>query len=880
MNLVKTTFLSDYKPPSFLIKTVDLCFTLDEELTQVHSHLTLSRNPEAKASSDPLILNGEQLELISVKLNDRLLSSSEYQLNETELTIPNVFNEFTLTIVTQIKPIKNMALSGFYVSRGIFCTQCEAEGFRRITYFVDRPDVLALYTTTIIADKTRYPILLSNGNKVVYQKLDNNQHLVKWEDPFKKPSYLFALVAGNLEFIEDEFITKSNRKIILQIFFEKGQKEKCLHAMASLKQAMRWDEQAYGREYDLAIFMIAVIDNFNMGAMENKGLNIFNAQAFLADPETATDSDYSYVTKVVGHEYFHNWTGNRITCRDWFQLSLKEGLTVFREQEFSETIGSAVIERINTVKQLRSLQFAEDAGPLAHPVQPNSYIEINNFYTVTIYKKGAELIRMMKVLVGVELFRKGMDLYFERYDGQAVTIQDFVQAIEEASGYDFRQFHLWYKQSGTPELHINCAYKPESNTFDLIVKQNCPPTPEQPIKKPFYIPLAMALLNTEGQSIALQLEGEAKPRDKQRVLIIKEVEQRFRFINISSKPIPSLLRNFSAPIKLSVDYNDEDLAFLMEKDSDGFNRWNAAQQLATRIVMQRIEQPLIQSESTTLLLKSYQVLLTDITPENEALFAELLNLPGEAYFAEQMKIIDVDGIHREREWLREKIAHGLYTQLLALYKTYQNFKPYRFDGQLQAQRRLKNTCLNYLMLLNNEDIHDLCITQYQKTDNITDRISALSELVNNNSPACARLLNEFYEKWQTNTLLICKWLALQARAPLPSSLDCVKALLKHSAFDWKNPNKIRSLIGVFCTDNPIQFHEASGEGYQFLGEQIQDLDKLNPQIAARLVEPLTRWQRFDALRGELMREQLKNILITPGLSPDVYEIVSKSLVKE
>ncbi|MES2142603.1 MAG: aminopeptidase N [Pseudomonadota bacterium] len=880
MNLAKTTFLRDYKPPNFLIKTVDLCFTLGEELTQVHSHLTLSRNPEAKVSSDPLILNGEQLELISIKLNDRLLSSSEYQLDETELTIPNVFNEFTLTIVTQIKPIENMALSGLYVSRGIFCTQCEAEGFRRITYFVDRPDVLARYTTTIIADKTRYPILLSNGNKIVYQELENNQHLVKWEDPFKKPSYLFALVAGHLEFIQDEFITKSNRKITLQIFFEEGQKEKCFHAMASLKQAMHWDEQAYGREYDLAIFMIAVIDDFNMGAMENKGLNIFNAQTVLADPETATDSDYSYVTKVVGHEYFHNWTGDRITCRDWFQLSLKEGLTVFREQEFSETIGSAVIERINTVKQLRSLQFAEDAGPLAHPVQPDSYIEINNFYTMTIYEKGAELIRMMKVLVGVELFRKGMDLYFERYDGQAVTIQDFVQAIEEASGYDLQQFHLWYKQSGTPELHINYGYKPESNTFDLIVKQNCPPTPEQPTKKPFYIPLAMVLLNTEGQSIALQLEGEAKPRDKQRVLIIKEVEQRFRFVNVPSKPIPSLLRNFSAPVKLYVDYNDEDLAFLMEKDSDGFNRWNAAQQLATRIVMQRIEQPSIQSESTALLLKSYQALLTDITPENEALFAELLNLPSEAYFAEQMKIIDVDGIHREREWLREQIANGLHAQLLALYKTYQKFKPYTFDGQSQAQRRLKNTCLNYLMLLNKDDINDFCITQYQKADNITDSISALSELVNNNSPVSAHLLNEFYEKWQTNTLLICKWLALQARAPLPSSLACVKALLKHSAFDWKNPNKIRSLIGVFCTDNPIQFHQSSGEGYQFLGEQIQYLDKLNPQIAARLVRPLTRWQRFDESRSQLMREQLKNILITPGLSPDVYEIVSKSLVKE
>ncbi len=876
MTLAKTTFLRDYTPPAFLIKTVDLCFTLRESLTQVRSHLNVVRNPEAKSPSGSLVLNGEQLELVSIKLNGDLLSSSEYQLNESALVIPAVPNEFMLTIETQIKPQANTSLSGLYVSRGIFCTQCEAEGFRRITYFIDRPDVLSRYTTTIIADRARYPILLSNGNKVAYQELEDNRHLVKWEDPFKKPSYLFALVAGDLAFIQDEFITKSNRKIELQIFFEKGQKEKCFHAMDALKKAIHWDEQAYGREYDLAIFMIAVIDDFNMGAMENKGLNIFNAQTVLADPETATDLDYSYVSKVVGHEYFHNWTGNRITCRDWFQLSLKEGLTVFREQEFSETIGSAVIERINTVKQLRSLQFAEDAGPLAHPVQPDSYIEINNFYTMTIYEKGAELIRMMKVFVGSALFRKGMDLYFERHDGQAVTIEDFIQSIEEASGYDLHQFRLWYKQSGTPELHIAYCYKPETRIFDLTVKQSCPPTPGQPTKKPFCIPLVMALLNKDGQSIGLQLEAESNAVTGQRVLAIKELEQQFCFINVSSKPIPSLLRNFSAPVKLNVAYSDEDLAFLMQSDSDGFNRWNAAQQLATRIVMSRIEQPSIESSSTALLIKAYQALLMDST-QGEALLAELLNLPSEAYFAEQMQIIDVDGIHRERGWLRERIAKGLQEQLLKLYKTYQKFKPYIFDANSQPQRRLKNTCLSYLMLLKNERIHDLCVAQYQEADNMTDSMSALSELVNNNSPERVRLLNKFYEKWHTNTLVVCKWFAIQARAPLSNSLTTVKKLLAHPAFDWKNPNKVRSLIAVFCNDNQIQFHQLSGEGYRFLSEQVQYLDKLNPQIAARLIIPLTRWQRFDSSRRDLMREQLKNILVSSEISPDVYEIVSKSL---
>lgn len=875
---LKTTYLKDYTPPAFSIKTVALTFNLDEDLTTVNARLTVSRQTKANNHA-PLVLQGEDLELIFVKVDDRLLSAKEYQLTAHELTILQLPNDFSLEIETKIKPKENTALSGLYVSRGIFCTQCEAEGFRRITYFLDRPDVLACYTTTIIADKTKYPILLSNGNKIAQQDLADNQHSVSWEDPFKKPSYLFALVAGNLEYIQDEFVTLSQRKISLQIFSELGKKERCHHAMDSLKKAMRWDEQAYGREYDLAVFMIAVIDDFNMGAMENKGLNIFNAQTILADAKTATDTDYHYITQVVGHEYFHNWTGNRITCRDWFQLSLKEGLTVFREQEFSETIGNPAIERINTARQLRAMQFAEDAGPLAHPVQPDSYIEINNFYTMTIYEKGAEIIRMMKVLVGAELFRKGMDDYFTRHDGQAVTIEDLVQSIERASAYDLQQFRRWYKQSGTPELQVEGHYSAEAKTFDLMLKQSCPPTPGQTDKKPFYIPLSVALLNQEGQVMALQLAGEPKASsEKQVILKVRQSEQVFQFINIQSKPIPSLLRNFSAPVKLNVNYSDEELAFLIQYDTDGFNRWDAAQQLATRIILGHMQAPVSASDpAVDLLSKVYQHLFADNTSSHQDLLAELLSLPSEAYFAEQMTVIDIDGIHQGREYLGLQLAKALENDLLTYYQACHDVTPYRFDAKSVTKRRLANTCLSYLMRLKNPVFNDLCVKHYQSADNMTDSIYALSELVHHNLAQRDSFLIDFYQKWSENSLVVCKWFAIQARAPLPDTLVRVKELLQHPAFDWKNPNKIRALIGVFCTENRTQFHATSGAGYVFLSEQIQYLDKLNPQIAARLLKPFIQWHRFDGNRQKLMREQLEAILKIPRVSADVYEIASKSL---
>lgn len=879
MTKVKITFLKDYIPPGFLINTVELTFTLDEELTKVNTRLTCIRNTNLENKSKSLILQGEHCELVFIKLDNRRLSTKEYQLQDNELTIFEVPNQFSLEIENKIKPKENTALSGLYVSRGIFCTQCEAEGFRRITYFLDRPDVLARYTTTIIANKKKYPILLSNGNKVAQHDLENNQHSITWEDPFKKPSYLFALVAGDLEYIEDEFITQSQRKIKLQIFSGKGERNKCHHAMDSLKKAMRWDEQAYGREYDLDIFMIAVIDDFNMGAMENKGLNIFNAQTILADPNSATDADYSYITKVVGHEYFHNWTGNRITCRDWFQLSLKEGLTVFREQEFSESMGNPATERIDTVKQLRTMQFSEDASPLAHPVQPDSYMEINNFYTMTVYEKGAEIIRMMKVLVGAELFRKGMDDYFTSYDGQAVTIEDFVKSIEKGSGYDFQQFRRWYKQSGTPTVQIDYHYSAEEKTFDLILKQHCPATPDQPTIQPFYIPLVMALLSREGKALDLQLVDDTTSMGTQCTLKLKESEHAFQFVHVDVKPIPSLLRNFSAPVKLQVNYSNEELAFLMQFDTDGFNRWDAAQELASRIILGRIQSSVAVDDSTVIqLLKGYKILFADEQRDHKDLLVELLSLPSEASLAEKIPIIDIDGIHEEREWLRFQLAEKLKNNFLHAYQIYHDVRPYVVDKQSVTNRRLANISLTYLMLLQDPSVHHLCVDHYKKADNLTDRIVGLSEIVNHNLSQKDRFLKEFYENNSANSLVVCKWLAIQARAPLPDTLHQVKKLLTHPAFDWKNPNKIRSLIGIFCSENRSQFHDRSGAGYLFLSEQIQYLDSINPQIAARLVKHFTQWRRFDSDRQTLMHEQLERLIKLPKLSSDVYEMVSKSLL--
>lgn len=861
------TYLKDYLPPDFLIEKVDLEFDLGEEVTVVKSHLALHVNPASKHKTNTLILQGKSLELKSITLDGRLLDSAQYQVTEESLVIPNVPNEFTLEIQTLIKPQTNTALTGLYKSSGNFCTQCEAEGFRHITYFFDRPDVMARYTTTIIADESRYPILLSNGNPVTSGKAPHGKHWVRWEDPFKKPSYLFALVAGDLEFIEDFYVTKSGRHVTLRIYVEKGNKDQCAHAMQAIKKAMHWDEETYGREYDLDIYMIVAVSDFNMGAMENKGLNIFNTKYILATPETATDEDFVHVESVIAHEYFHNWTGNRITCRDWFQLSLKEGLTIFRDQSFTADTTSKTVARIQDVNVLRIGQFSEDAGPLAHPVRPESYIEINNFYTVTIYEKGAEVIRMMQTILGEKLFRQGMDLYFSRHDGQAVTIEDFVKAMEDASEIDLKQFRLWYSQAGTPVVDIQDRYDAQKKIYTLTVKQTCPSTPNQPEKKPFHIPIKVGLLDpSSGKEILHDM------------LHMKNSQEEFTFNNIAVKPIPSLLRHFSAPVKVKHAYSDADLQFLFKHDQDQFNRWEAGQKYAVNLMLRLIKD---YKNKTSLqvpgdFIAAFKHVLQD-KQDDKLLLAEMLILPSEKYIAEQMDVIDVDAVHAVRELVVTQMAQQLKNNLLEVYKKNHHTRPYRFDMNEVGQRQLKNICLAYLTNL--VDHTDLALQQFKAAlkHNMTDTVAALRCLTQVNIPERQSTLNDFYATWKKNALVVDKWFALQAASKLPNTLTDVKKLLQHEAFDIKNPNKVYALVGTFCHRNPVRFHAESGEGYMFLSDIVLQLNTLNPQIAARMVVPLTQWKRYDDVRQKLMHQQLESILKKNKISKDVYELVSKSL---
>jgi aminopeptidase N len=877
MSHAKIIHLKDYKKPAFKIESVDLHFELGELETTVTSRLVMHREKESDAH-EPLLLNGHHLQLISVCLDGARLTGLDYQITDEALIIAKVPAQFTLDITVRIKPQENTALSGLYKSNNIFCTQCEAEGFRRITYFLDRPDVLTSFTTTITADKTRYPVLLSNGNLIAQGELQDGRHWVTWRDPFLKPSYLFALVAGNLDCLEDHFTTVSGRKVTLKVYVDKGNLDKASFSMECIKKAMAWDEKAYGREYDLDIFMVVAINDFNMGAMENKGLNIFNAKYILANKAISTDLDYQNILRVVGHEYFHNWSGNRVTCRDWFQLSLKEGLTIFREQEFVEDMTSKAVARIEEVRTLRGRQFIEDAGPLAHPVRPDSYIEINNFYTNTIYNKGSEVIRMQKTLLGSEQFRKAMDLYFARFDGQAVTIEDFVQCMEDVSSYDLSQLRNWYSQAGTPELTVNYNYSTENKTFTLTVKQHCQPTPGQPHKKPFYMPLAMGLLGKQGQALPLQLTTDQEAKKDTYILIIKDTEQTFTFVNVNEKPVPALLKGFSAPVKLKVDYTDEELLFLLQHEQDGFARWNAGFQLATRLMLQMIqsiqagEQPIFPTKLSDALRR---ILMS--TQLDQAFIAELLILPSESYLGEQMSIIDVDAIYQVHQFTQLQIAHHLKQDLLAVYADLKNQGEESLTEQAMAARRLKNICLHYLMQLNDEEIYVMCLEQYQTATNMTDRLAAFNELVDKALPEREKLLTEFYVKWRNETLVVDKWLTIQALAKVPGVLQQVIALTQHSAFDIKNPNKVYALIGAFAQNNIVNFHMNTGEGYEFLADKVIVLNKLNPQIAARIVEPLTRWRRYDAKRQALMQKQLQRILAEKDLSKDVYELVSKSL---
>jgi aminopeptidase N len=876
----KPIYLKDYTPPAYLIERVELRFELGEEHTLVHSHLWVVRNPHiAFSHAYPLILDGQQLELVALRLNGVSLEPTQYTLDTEHLTLPLVPDTCELEITTRIYPQTNTSLEGLYQSSGNFCTQCEAEGFRKITYFLDRPDVMAIYTTTLVADKARYPVLLCNGNLIASGALADGRHWARWHDPFKKPTYLFALVAGQLQRVEDTFTTRSGRQIALHLYVEPGNIDQCDHALRSLKKAMAWDEKVFGLEYDLDIYMIVAVGDFNMGAMENKGLNIFNTKYVLAKPDTATDADYQAIEGVIGHEYFHNWTGNRVTCRDWFQLSLKEGLTVFRDQEFSADMGSRAVKRISDVRLLRSSQFPQDAGPMAHPVRPESYIEINNFYTVTVYNKGAEVVRMMHTLLGKEGFRRGMDLYFSRHDGQAVSTDDFVSAMEDANGADLLQFRRWYSQAGTPELQVSGHYDPHARTYTLGIRQFCPPTPGQPSKEAFHIPLAMGLLAAEGHDLPLQLQGETAPVGTSRVLELRQTEQEFQFVNVPSPPTPSLLRGFSAPVKLNLDFTDAVLTFVLAHDSDEFNRWEAGHTLATRTILKLVEERQLGkswSLPATVSAAFGQALSNpDLDP---ALLNQLFALPDENYLAEQMAIVDVNGIHDARNFVRCALAENLRDQLLTRYKTSQEIaSDYAIDAAAIGRRSLKNRCLDYLMQLNDPDLRQLCLTQFHDAANMTDALSALGMLANCECPERLATLAAFHERWQHEPLVMDKWFTLQATSQLPNTLAEVKALLKHPAFNIKNPNKVRSLIGAFCHANPVRFHAIDGSGYTFLTTQVEQLNALNPQMAARLVGAFTRWRRYDAKRQALMRTQLEHILQIPHLSPDVYEITAKSI---
>ena len=882
-----TTYLKDYQEPDFLIEKTELTFNLYENFTAVTSNLTVVR-AEGVDADKPLVLNGVDLVLESLAIDGSDLNQDAYKVGQETLTIKNVPKRFQLSCETRIEPQNNTSLEGLYKSRHMFCTQCEAEGFRKITYYLDRPDVLSEFTTTIIADKHSYPVLLSNGNLIKKGELNGVRHYATWHDPFKKPSYLFALVAGELVSVDDTFTTMSGRTIEIKLYVEEKDLDKCEHALVSLKKAMKWDEDVYGREYDLDIFMIVAVDDFNMGAMENKGLNIFNTSCVLANPEITTDAGFHRVEAVVAHEYFHNLSRNRVTCRDWFQLSLKEGFTVFRDAEFSADMGSRTVKRVEDVGVMRTLQFAEDAGPMSHPVRPASYMEISNFYTLTVYEKGAEVVRMIHTLLGSDDFRKGSDIYFARHDGEAATIEDFVSAMEEGSGKDLSQFMHWYSQAGTPSLSVNDNYDADKHTYTLTFKQSVPSTPEATSdeKKPFQIPVALGLLSNEGE-IPLVLEKQSQNSSLLvgSVLSINQPEQSVTFTQVNEKPVPVMLKNFSAPVKLEYSYSRADLLRIMALENDGFCRWDASQQLAFGVINDCIEKlqlghSLEAKDCDASLIEGYQKILVN-KDLDLAMVALMLQLPSQAYIAEQFDVIDVDAIYQARKFIGNQIVERLYEELLDCYQRLNSNESYDFNAQAVAKRSLKNTALHYLMKIDNEEVHNLCLSQYNAQNNMTDVSSALRNIVSSPSKALKEIkqhtLTAFYQKWQNEPLVVNLWLSIQATCDLPGTLDEVIKLTKSSVFDLQNPNKVRSLIGAFAGQNAINFHTKTGEGYQFLADQIIKLNLKNPQIAARLITPLTKWKRYDSERQKLIKQQLERIKAEPKLSKDVFEVVDKSL---
>jgi aminopeptidase N len=865
--------LKDYRPPDWLVETVSLDFSLHPDATKVRATLALKPNPRGPAA--PLVLDGDGLSLVSLKLDGADLKPDSYRVTPDQLTIAQPPNgPFKLEIETLVDPSANTQLSGLYRTSGNFCTQCEAEGFRRITYFPDRPDVMAVYTTRIEADKKEAPVLLSNGNLIESGDLPGGRHFAVWHDPHPKPSYLFALVGGDLVCVEDKFRTMSGRDVTLRIYVEHGKQEHCGYAMDSLKRSMRWDEKAFGREYDLDIFMIVAVSDFNMGAMENKGLNVFNDKYVLASADTATDSDFAGIEAVIAHEYFHNWTGNRITCRDWFQLCLKEGLTVFRDQEFSSDMRSRPVKRISDVRGLRAAQFIEDAGPLAHSVRPETYKEINNFYTATIYEKGAEVVRMVHTLLGPEKFRAGMDLYFARHDGEAATVEQFIQCFADESGRDLTQFMRWYSQAGTPYVTVTGRFDAAAKTYTLEAKQSVPPTPGQPTKQPMVIPLALGLVGKDGRDLPLAGAGV-----EHGVLVLDKPAASVTFSGIAEKPVLSINRGFSAPIRLESDLTGDDLAFLAAHDSDPFNRWQALQTISMRLLIDNVAnlragKPMRSDDRLMLALAS---VLEDANLE-PAFVALALIPPGEGDVAREIgHDIDPDAIYLARKTLRGEIGERLNAALSTLYERMTVHGGYSPDAAGAGRRALRNVALDLMAATAKPEAIAGATRQYQSADNMTDRMAALATLSLHDVPERANALADFYQRYSANALIVDKWFSLQAMIPQPDALDKVRDLTRHPAFSMSNPNRVRALIGAFSAGNPTQFNRADGAGYDFIADTVLTLDPKNPQLAARLATIFRTWRTLEAGRRGKAEAALKRIKSAPNLSRDLADIVERAL---
>jgi aminopeptidase N len=865
----------DYKPTPYRVGKTELEFHLEARATRVYAALHFERQSDAQ---EALVLNGEHLKLLDIQLDGRPLPETAYELSEDKLVIKNPPPvRFRLDTAVEIDPQANSALSGLYMSDGMFCTQCEAEGFRRITYSLDRPDNMSAYRVRIVADRARFPILLSNGNPCGYAALPGGRHMAEWDDPFPKPCYLFALVAGDLAHVEDHFVTKSGRRVKLGIYVTHGNEDKVAYAMGALKRSMQWDEDKFGREYDLDVFNIVAVSAFNFGAMENKGLNIFNDKLILARPDTATDVDYDLIEAVIGHEYFHNWSGNRVTCRDWFQLSLKEGFTVFRDQAFSADMRSPAVERIGDVRALRNRQFQEDAGPLAHPVRPDSYVTIDNFYTATVYEKGAELCRMVQTILGHERFRKGSDLYFARHDGTAATCDDFIKAMEDANGVDLKQFKLWYSQAGTPQVKAHAEYDAAAKTYELTLEQHLAPTPNQSDKKPMHIPVAVGLIGrNSGKDLPLELDGA--PAAPTQVLQLTQKKQTFRFRNVAEAPVPSIGRGFSAPAKFETDLSAEDRAFLMAKDSDPFNRWEAGQKLATDVLLKMTDDAKHGRalKVDDLFLGAFGELLRDAR-KDPAFTALAIQLPSETELAQAMKVADPDAIHAAREALRKALRGKHAGALRELYQSLKSNEPYEPDAASSGKRSLRNMCLRYLTAEDTGESRALAFEHFRAADNMTDKMGGLGPLADMEGKERQEALRQFYDQWKHNPLVIDKWMSVQALSCRPDTLAQVKALMQHPAFSIENPNRVRSLVGQFVMNNQLRFHAASGEGYRFLADTVLALDKINPQVAARLAGSFETWRRFDDKRQALIRAELARVKSAEGLSRNLFEIAEKTL---